>query len=78
MITIYRSMGKITKIEVNQAGKDAIYDDYNALMAKYEKVEKYMEDGNIPVEKKLLYVPQFIDLLREISASKLLLKLIGD
>jgi hypothetical protein len=77
MITIFRTAGKITKIETNQVGKDVITADYDALMKKYDKVAKYMDDEKIPLEKKLPYMPQLMSLLEEISASLVLLKFVN-
>lgn len=78
MITVFRKGGKITKVEADQAGKNSVYQAYSALMVKYEKAVIFMGNKKVPMEDKIAQVPRLKSLQEEISASLILLKLIGE
>lgn len=78
MITIYKNDGKVTRIEVNQVGKNAVLAEYNRLMARIEKASEYMSYEKEPASEKEKWVPLFQKLTYEISAVLDILQMIGE
>ncbi len=41
--------------------------DYNKLVARQKKAEKYLDDGSIPIREREEHIPLFLDIIRQLD-----------
>ena len=77
MITVYRRCGKIQRIEVCEAGREAIRNECVRLKNKLVRAEMYMSNDKIPASEREGQVSNFKALTKEISTMMFILEKSG-